>query len=498
MPFNGSGTFIRVMNWTNDALANIRIRADRHDQEDDNLAQGLSQCITKDGQTTVTNNLPMANYRHTNVGAAQGVNQYARYDQVQLGKAVWAVAGGTSDAITATYSPNTIEPIDGQLYYVRATAANATTTPTFSPDGNTAQVITKYGAEALAVGDISGAGHELILRYRLADTKYELLNPFCGTFKQSISITGTTTESAFIDLFEDTDNGTNKVKFQAPQLLANDITVTLPDIDGTLLLASQVPIIRNFIDGYQMSTAGASTTMTIGGGQASDSTNSVYLTGVSISKTTSAWAVGTGNGGLDTGSIANNTWYHFYAIRRPDTGVVDVIFSTNASAPTLPTNYTQYRTIGSGRTNASGQWEPFTQNGNLFLWSTPVVDVNASALSSSALTKFKVPTGKIVRPKLHVTIGMNGLTANSGLYAAIGSATASSSLVEVCSTMNSANNSQASGSCSQFLTNTNGQLYYALVGGLVPGLATGPVVTTPSGPSCVIKTAGWVDLRGQE
>lgn len=177
MPYNGSGTFLRVRNWMQDAAANIRIRADRHDSEDDNFAQGLSQCITKDGQTTITANLPMANYRHTNVGAAQAINQYARYDQVQLGKAVWAVAGGTADALTATYSPNTISPVDGQLYYARATAANATTTPTFSPDGETAQVITKYGAEALAVGDISGAGHELILRYRLADTKYELLNP---------------------------------------------------------------------------------------------------------------------------------------------------------------------------------------------------------------------------------------------------------------------------------------------------------------------------------
>lgn len=177
MPYNGSGTFLRVRNWAQDATAGIRIRADRHDSEDDNFAQGLSQCITKDGQTTVTANLPMATFRHTNVGAAQNATDYARYDQVQLGKAVWAVAGGTADALTALYSPNTPTPVDGQLYYVRATAANATTTPTFSPDGNTAQVITKYGADPLAIGDISGAGHELILRYRLSDTKYELLNP---------------------------------------------------------------------------------------------------------------------------------------------------------------------------------------------------------------------------------------------------------------------------------------------------------------------------------
>jgi len=32
------------------------------------LATGLSTCITKDGQTTITANLPMATYRHTGGG----------------------------------------------------------------------------------------------------------------------------------------------------------------------------------------------------------------------------------------------------------------------------------------------------------------------------------------------------------------------------------------------------------------------------------------------
>ena len=41
-----------------------------------------------------------------------------------------------------------------------------------------------------------------------------------------------------------------------------------------------------------------------------------------ISKTTSAWAVGTGNGALDTGTIANSTWYHVYVIERTDTGAL--------------------------------------------------------------------------------------------------------------------------------------------------------------------------------
>jgi len=200
MPYNGSGTFLRVRNWVQDAAANIRIRADRHDSEDDNFASGLSQCITKDGQTTVTANLPMANYRHTGVGEATAATHYARYDQVQLGIAVWADAGGTADAITATYNPATSAPVDGQLFYVRAGAANATTTPTFSPDGSTARTIVKYGNLALAAGDIVGDGHELILRYRTSDTKFELLNPrdqVASTYVQSNVVTSFTAQQNF-------------------------------------------------------------------------------------------------------------------------------------------------------------------------------------------------------------------------------------------------------------------------------------------------------------
>jgi hypothetical protein len=85
---------------------------------------------------------------------------------------------------------------------------------------------------------------------------------------------------------------------------------------------------RGSLGGLTLSPAGSSGTMTIAAGQAADSTNSVNMTLISaMSKTTSAFAVGTGNGGLDEGTIANNKYYSFFIIRRPDTGVVDAIES---------------------------------------------------------------------------------------------------------------------------------------------------------------------------
>jgi len=237
MPFNGSGVFNRLYSWTNDAASNIKIRADRSDNEDNGFAVGLSTCITKDGQTTVTANLPMAGFRHTGVGAALDRAHYARFSQVQDGVSAWADGGGTADAITAAYSIPITTLVDGQLCFVRATAANATTTPTFSPDSLTARTIVKQGGSALSAGDISGDGAELILRYDLANTRWELLNPK-GTSIPFVAASASVPAS--LDFAEDTDNGTNKITLKAPASIASDADVTLPP--SGVLLSTAAPV----------------------------------------------------------------------------------------------------------------------------------------------------------------------------------------------------------------------------------------------------------------
>lgn len=186
LPFNGSGIFTRLYSWTNDAAANIKIRADRMDAETNGLATGLSTCLTKDGQTTVTSNLPMATFRHTGVGDAVNRTDYASAGQAQDGALNWVAAGGTADAITASYSIPITALAEGQFCFVRAGSANATATPTFAPSGLTAHTITKLGGSALVAGDIVGADHELILRYKLASTRWELLNPKDATTNAAI------------------------------------------------------------------------------------------------------------------------------------------------------------------------------------------------------------------------------------------------------------------------------------------------------------------------
>lgn len=72
----------------------------------------------------------------------------------------------------------------------------------------------------------------------------------------------------------------------------------------------------------------------------------MQLTSALTKRIDAAWAVGTNQGGLDTGSVANSTYY-IWLIQRSDTGVVDALFSLSSTAPTMPTNYDRKRRIGS-------------------------------------------------------------------------------------------------------------------------------------------------------
>ena len=86
-----------------------------------------------------------------------------------------------------------------------------------------------------------------------------------------------------------------------------------------------------------------------------------------FAKTTGTWTLGTGNGCLDTGTVAASTWYSVFVIERIDTAVVDVLCSTSATAPTMPTNYTRKRRIGSILTDANTAINYFT-----LLFMTPI------------------------------------------------------------------------------------------------------------------------------
>lgn len=106
----------------------------------------------------------------------------------QQAKAIVATAGGSADILTATFTPAITAVTNGMTVHVRAASANATTTPTFSPNGLTARTIVKGANAALVAGDIAGAGHWLTLQYDSALAKWALLNPAKGV-TPTVSVT---------------------------------------------------------------------------------------------------------------------------------------------------------------------------------------------------------------------------------------------------------------------------------------------------------------------
>ena len=60
MSFNGSGTFVRIENWTTDAANGVLIRSDRMDTDSNDFASGLTNCICKDGQSTTSAIIPFS------------------------------------------------------------------------------------------------------------------------------------------------------------------------------------------------------------------------------------------------------------------------------------------------------------------------------------------------------------------------------------------------------------------------------------------------------
>ena len=70
MPYDLQGNFSRVHNWEQDRLNDIEIVSDRHDEEDDNFAEGLNECLLRDGRAALIGNLNAGGLQIKNLGNA--------------------------------------------------------------------------------------------------------------------------------------------------------------------------------------------------------------------------------------------------------------------------------------------------------------------------------------------------------------------------------------------------------------------------------------------
>lgn len=256
---------------------------------------------------------------------------------------------------------------------------------------------------------------------------------------------------------------------------------TIDDVSIGVITAA---LLRGHLHGLTLSNNGTDATndidIALGTAASDDAIPTLMILASAITKRLDAgWAVGTNQGGLDTGSIANTT-YHIFVIRRPDTGVVDVLFSTSAASPTMPANYTQKRRIGS-IIRSGGAIRAFTQRGDIFL--TPAqTNRNSTSAIADALFTLSVPLGITVQPILCAFLQQN---AAGTTVIGIGSATTGSSDIRLAQTPGAASEYGTGLVTSGVFTNTSAQIYY--------------VVTIAGGSltSNALNTYGWTDNRGR-
>lgn len=198
MSFNGSGTF-NINSTGQPVVSGTVISSSVFNALTADLATGLSTCLTKDGQTTVTANIPMNSYKITGLAAGTAATDAARVGQLQAGSASVVTVAGT-DTYTGTMSPSLAAYAAGNTFTFVVPNTN-TTASTLNIDGLGAKALTRDGSTALVAGDLI-AGAEVAVVYD--GTRFQVLN---SNSKTNFNLSGTLTVAGNTTLSGGTANG---------------------------------------------------------------------------------------------------------------------------------------------------------------------------------------------------------------------------------------------------------------------------------------------------
>ncbi len=301
MPRQANGQYQQPANTAAVSGATISSAADNTLITD--IGTELTNSLDRQGRSSMSAALPMggnkitgmadpvastdgATKNYTDTATALLVSKVAYQNAAQIS----AVAAGSSDTITAAFTPTITALSAGMTLEVRAGAANSTPTPTFQADSTTAKTIVKGAGFALVAGDIAGAGHWLSLTYDLTLDKWVLNNP------------------------------ANAAKFSFP------VPAAFKNLSIKVATNTTVNVAADFVtttDGVSYQTTAVSATINLG-------------------------TAGVANA-LDAGTIAIDTWYAIWVIAQPG-GTTACLASTSFTSPTLPTGYTYKARIGAVRT----------------------------------------------------------------------------------------------------------------------------------------------------
>ncbi len=344
MPRNGSGTFNRIYDWTTDKANGINCKADRMDEEFDGIATALSNSIAKDGQTTITANIPFNSKKIT--GLANGS---ARTDSIALGQVqdnsygTLGTLGGSANTYTASPSPAITAYATGSEFNLKVNADNT-------------------GASTL---NISAVGAKNIKKYDGAGSKVDLE---AGDLQQ---------DQYYKVIYDGTDFILDNP--EAPHLKTANLTKSTTTTYGVSYLSQQITISNGTDSDHDID-------FTAGNFNFDDGTGQAVATALT-KQLDNSWAAGDNTGGLDTGTVAADTTYYMFAIWNPTTSTADFLYSTSLSSPILPSGYTKKKRIASlltdGAANIRNGSYTFFGGGYTFRYISRITEFSGTWASTS-------------------------------------------------------------------------------------------------------------------
>lgn len=222
--FNGSGTYVRYFNWQNDKAAGIPVTASRVDTEDDGFATGLSTCLTKNGQTTVTANIPMSNFKLTGLAAGTALTDAPTLGQCQNNVGAFGADSGSANAYAVNPTPSISAYTVGQVFWLVPGTTN-TTSSSLAVSGLSAKTIYKGGTTPLIAGDMT-SGTAYVVYYD--GTGFQLPGEIPAAVASSPSqiISGTSTVTV--------NSSTSTVSVSAGGFAVATFTTNTLSISGTV------------------------------------------------------------------------------------------------------------------------------------------------------------------------------------------------------------------------------------------------------------------------
>jgi len=182
MSYNGTGTF-NINTAGQPVVPGTVISSTVFNALTADLAGGLTNAITKDGQTTPTNNIKMGGFKLTNLGAGVVATDAAQIGQIQAGTTSYISVSGI-DTITGNLIPTLTAYAAGNTFSFVASGTN-TGSVTLNIDGLGAKDVTRDGSTALNANDIT-SGKVVTVVYD--GTRFQLIN---ANSYSIIRVTGT-------------------------------------------------------------------------------------------------------------------------------------------------------------------------------------------------------------------------------------------------------------------------------------------------------------------